>query len=163
MLGDHAIHNLGLYLVHAEMNALALAARRGIALAGARLCCTTFPCHVCARHLLGAGLSEVVYIEPYPKSLAERLYPGAIVLGETGAGDHLAFRPFTGVAPVRYLELFGYGRRKDEQGFAVPWDPKSSRPRMRRVANPHLLAEAELRDTLLTGLVERGWAPSGGS
>lgn len=146
-------------VVHAEMNALALAARRGTAVGGARLYCTTLPCHVCARHLLGAGLSEVVYIEPYPKSLAERLYPNAIVLGDEGKGDHLCFRPFTGVAPMGYLELFGYGRRKDEQGYSIPWDPKSAQPRTRRVANPHLLAEKELSAKLLDVLAERGWAP----
>lgn len=131
-------------IVHAEMNALAAAARRGAAVQGARLYCTTLPCHGCARHLLAAGLSEVVYIEPYPKSLAAKLYAGAITLAGKAAGDHLLFRPFTGVAPARYHELFDYGRRKDRHGYATRWDPKSARPRPRRVANPHLLVERDL-------------------
>jgi deoxycytidylate deaminase len=144
-------------VVHAEMNAVAQAALRGIAVSGQRLYCTTFPCHVCARHLLGAGLSEVVYIEPYPKSLALDLYPEAIVLGDRPQKDRLVFRPFTGVAPARYLEFFDFGRRKDKQGYAEEWDPKRARPRVRRVGNPHLLVERDLCNRLREALAERGW------
>jgi deoxycytidylate deaminase len=57
--------------VHAEMDALVAVARAGKqGLDGATLYCTTFPCHSCARHLLAAGIESVIYIEPYPKSLA---------------------------------------------------------------------------------------------
>ena len=35
-------------IVHAEMNALMDAARRGVSVKGATLYCTTFPCHMCA-------------------------------------------------------------------------------------------------------------------
>jgi deoxycytidylate deaminase len=31
----------------------------------------SFPCHMCARHIIATGLREVVYIEPYPKSVAK--------------------------------------------------------------------------------------------
>lgn len=54
--------------VHAEMAAITDAARRGVSIAHARLFCTTFPCHNCAKHIVAAGIREVIYIEPYPKS-----------------------------------------------------------------------------------------------
>jgi deoxycytidylate deaminase len=137
-------------VVHAEMNALVYAARRGIALDARRLYCTTFPCHVCARHIIGAGIAEVVYIEPYPKSLAVELYPEAITLGEEA--NKVRFRPFTGVAPRRYLEFFGFGKRKDGRGFAVKWGASAARPRARQLGNPHLWAEKDLLEKLWPAL-----------
>ena len=62
--------------MHAEMAALLDAARRGAAVKGARLFTTTFPCHNCARHIIGAGIDEVIYREPYEKSLASELPQG---------------------------------------------------------------------------------------
>lgn len=61
-------------IVHAEMAAVCNAARRGVSIRDATLYCTTFPCHMCARHLIASGIMRVVYIEPYPKSLAKDLY-----------------------------------------------------------------------------------------
>jgi len=66
--------------VHAEMSAILDAARRGVALEGAWLYCTTFPCHNCAKHLVGAGFKRVFFIEPYPKSLAEELHPDSVII-----------------------------------------------------------------------------------
>lgn len=143
-------------VVHAEMNALMHAARHGIRVDGHRLYCTTFPCHGCARHIIGAGIAEVIYIEPYPKSLAVALYPGAISLGPSSQA--VVFRSFTGVAPRRYLELFGFGRRKDTRGYAVEWAPLAARPRARQLGNPHLYAERVLCDTLLKVLKDRSWS-----
>ena len=40
--------------VHAEMDALLDAARRGVAVQGATLYVSTFPCHSCARHVIAA-------------------------------------------------------------------------------------------------------------
>jgi deoxycytidylate deaminase len=39
---------------------------------------TTFPCHMCARHIVSAGIKRVVFLEPYPKSYAEELYADSI-------------------------------------------------------------------------------------
>jgi cytidine deaminase len=64
--------------VHAEMAAEVDAAMRGIAICGATLNMTTFPCHVCARHLVDAGIPRVVYNEPYPKSMARFLHVDSI-------------------------------------------------------------------------------------
>lgn len=66
--------------VHAEMNALLDADRRGVAVQGATLHTTTFPCHNCARHIVGAGIDRVVFIEPYTKSRAEQLHEDSIAI-----------------------------------------------------------------------------------
>ena len=142
-------------VVHAEMNALVHAARHGLRARGRWLYCTTFPCHGCARHIIGAGIARVVYIEPYPKSLAIELYPEAIAPGATGT--EVVFTAFTGVAPRRYLDFFGFGRRKDTHGYAVKWLPLQARPRSRPLGSPYLLAEQDLCDTLLEALRDRSW------
>ncbi|MDZ7714353.1 MAG: anti-phage dCTP deaminase [Rhodovibrio sp.] len=63
-------------IVHAEMSAITDAARRGLSIANSTLYCTTFPCHMCARHIISAGIMRVVYIEPYPKSMAQQPLQG---------------------------------------------------------------------------------------
>jgi len=64
--------------VHAEMDALLSAGRSGVSTVGSRLFVTTYPCHYCARHIVSAGVYEVQYIEPYPKSRAIDLHGDAI-------------------------------------------------------------------------------------
>ena len=60
--------------VHAEMSAICDAARLGIPIKGAVLYCTTFPCHICAKHIVDAGIDEVIFLQPYPKSRAANLH-----------------------------------------------------------------------------------------
>ena len=55
-------------IVHAELGALAAAARSGLSVVDGTLYCTTFPCHNCAKHIVASGIVRVVYVEPYPKS-----------------------------------------------------------------------------------------------
>jgi dCMP deaminase len=57
--------------VHAEQNALIQAAKHGIAIAGADLYCTHQPCVQCTKMLINVGIRRVVYIHPYPDSLAD--------------------------------------------------------------------------------------------
>jgi hypothetical protein len=125
------------------MNALVHAARCGRRVDKQYLFCTTFPCHGCARHIIGAGIAQVVYIEPYPKSLAVELYPEAICLGHEQDGK-VAFLPFVGVAPRRFVDFFTFGRRKDKRGYAVDWNPTKASPRTRPMSNAYLLTESEL-------------------
>ena len=96
--------------VHAEMDALISLARTGAG--GSReatLYSTTYPCHGCAKHIVAAGISEVVYYEPYPKSRALALHDDSIQ-EDTRAGltprAPVHFRLFTGVAPRRFSALF---------------------------------------------------------
>jgi deoxycytidylate deaminase len=123
--------------VHAEMNAMLDAARRGVSVEGATLYSTTFPCHNCARHIVAAGISRVVFVEPYPKSRAEKLHSDSIAIAPTEPdGEKVAFMPFVGVAPRRYYEMFdaaarehlGHTLRKDGDGRKVPFDRKNALP-----------------------------------
>lgn len=93
--------------VHAEMSAIVDAANRGVSVGGCHLYVTTFPCHECTRHVIAAGLMRVVYIEPYPKSLASRLHDDSIAIDPDDRPEgKVIFTPFVGIAPRRYLELF---------------------------------------------------------
>jgi len=51
--------------VHAEANAIAFAARHGVATEDAALYCTHEPCANCAKLIINAGITEVYYLEPY--------------------------------------------------------------------------------------------------
>lgn len=59
--------------LHAEQNALLQAARYGINIEGASIYITTQPCVVCAKMLINAGISEIIYQNPYPDELAMEL------------------------------------------------------------------------------------------
>jgi cytidine deaminase len=123
--------------VHAEMSALLDADRRGVAVQGATLHTTTFPCHNCARHIVGAGIDRVVFIEPYTKSRAEQLHADSIAITRV---EHIAgkvnFVPFFGVAPRRYGEMFdavareqlGHLARKDSTGRKQEFDKAEALP-----------------------------------
>jgi cytidine deaminase len=119
-------------IVHAEMSAIVDAARRGVAVQGATLVCTTFPCHMCARHIIGSGIGRVVYIEPYPKSLTAELYPESVSIEATEPNHErpktrrVIFSSFIGVSPNKFAELFSYRKGKDSEGFAIKWKPSSS-------------------------------------
>lgn len=130
-------------VVHAEMAALMRAAQRGIAVDGSTIYSTTFPCHMCARHIIAAGISRVVYVEPYPKSMTSELYPESVVIdgksfpsngssprkGDT-APEVVRFDPYEGVAPRLHASLFrAPERRKDGQGYTVAWERASARPK----------------------------------
>jgi len=93
--------------VHAEMAAITDAARRGVSVEGATMYVTTFPCHLCARHIVAAGIVRVKYVEPYTKSLAAQLYPDSIAVDYAEKREtQVSFDPFVGIAPRKYLALF---------------------------------------------------------
>lgn len=51
--------------IHAETNAIAYAARHGVAVQGATLYVTLSPCYACAQLVIAAGLIRVVYDRAY--------------------------------------------------------------------------------------------------
>lgn len=53
---------------HAEANAIAFAARKGIATEGATLYTTVSPCLACAKLIINAGILVVHYLEQYRKT-----------------------------------------------------------------------------------------------
>jgi len=132
--------------VHAEMAALMGAARRGVSVKGATLYSTTFPCHLCARHIIAAGIDRVVYIEPYPKSRAKDLHGDAIsVDSKDPLSDKVNFEPFTGISPKQYFQLFEMqGDRKDGKGKIRDLSKKAIKPRLIRFRNMHLDIETAI-------------------
>jgi dCMP deaminase len=67
--------------LHAEQNAIIQAAYHGVGIAGATIYSTHQPCLTCAKMIVNAGLVRIVYEEPYPDALAERmLRQGAVEL-----------------------------------------------------------------------------------
>ena len=58
--------------IHSEANAIALAARFGISVEGATAYFTLFPCYVCTKLLVRAGIREIVYEIGYESKHIER-------------------------------------------------------------------------------------------
>ena len=93
---------------------------------GGKLFCTTYPCHSCARHIIAAGIAEVYYIEPYRKSMATMLHSDAITETETEL-KKVRLIPFDGVAPARYMQLFGMGQdSRKKEGRKLVVNPKDA-------------------------------------
>jgi deoxycytidylate deaminase len=113
-------------IIHAEMSAICDAARLGRALRGTTLYSTTFPCHMCAKHIVAAGIAQVLFLEPYPKSLTANLHGDAVRIELADRGRHqpypaVEFAHFHGISHRRYRELFERGRRKDSDGKFEEW------------------------------------------
>jgi deoxycytidylate deaminase len=109
-------------IIHAEMLAISDAARLGRATGGATLFCTTFPCHLCAKHIVAAGMERVVFLEPYPKSYAHKLHSDSITFDRSTSEDEkVLFEPFIGISPRRYRDIFEKKKRKDATGRAKNW------------------------------------------
>lgn len=115
-------------MVHAEMNAITDATRLGRSVKGCTLFVTTFPCHNCAKHIIAAGISRIVFIEPYPKSRTKQLFREAI--SEVCSPPQTWLGHFVGIAPRRYGDIFEKGKRRDEEGNAVEWYNGSCEPRI---------------------------------
>ena len=133
-------------IVHAEMSAITDAARIGVPLKNSTLYCTTFPCHICARHIVSSGIRRVVYLEPYQKSLVTELYPDSIEivgeLAEVGTESiKVRFEPFVGIASERFAEIFKKRRRKDEKGNALKWEAHKARPIFNRFISAYTKIE----------------------
>lgn len=134
--------------VHAEMAAIVEASARGVKISGGTLYTTTFPCHECARHIIAAGILRVVFIDPYPKSLAAQLHEDAIAV-ETATPNRLVFQPFIGVAPRRFTELFPiFGNRKSSTGERVVWKPDCSMLRMAGFPESYIANENDALELL---------------
>jgi deoxycytidylate deaminase len=114
-------------VIHAEMSAITDAARLGHSLQGSILFCTTFPCHMCAKHIIAAGIDRVIFLEPYPKSLTSDLHGDAAVIEGADRGKYqhypsVKFDHFCVVSPRRYREMFERHKRKDDDGNFIEWN-----------------------------------------
>ena len=60
--------------VHAEQNAVIQAAYFGVSIQGSTIYTTTYPCSMCSKILINAGIAEVVYSESYVDDLSKELF-----------------------------------------------------------------------------------------
>ncbi|MBT6730847.1 dCMP deaminase family protein, partial [Candidatus Peregrinibacteria bacterium] len=58
---------------HAEQNAITQAAKFGISIEGSTLYCNTFPCVICTKMILNAGIETVVYDSDYNDPLSKEI------------------------------------------------------------------------------------------
>lgn len=144
-------------VVHAEMEAMLSCARAGVSTKSATLYGTTYPCHNCAKHIIAAGITRVVYIEPYPKSKALEFHNEALQEGfphEGAAAAKVLFEPFVGVGPRRFFDLFsislGSGspisRKNEESGKKVTFALEGAKLRLQMLPNSYLDVEGEATD-----------------
>jgi dCMP deaminase len=79
--------------VHAEQNAVADAAKRGIPLEAATAYVTHFPCINCAKILASSGIASIKYRHDYkndPVAMELLMQAGVSVVKLVGAGEHSA-------------------------------------------------------------------------
>lgn len=137
--------------IHAEMEAILSVAREGKhSLVGATLYTNTYPCHNCARHIVASGITEVVYIRPYKKSLALKLHKDAITEVPDEKGKVL-FRQYDGVAPSIYFQLFLTPRERKEDGKIVRKKRKTALP----VFRVPLDAKRDYEDKVIADLAKK--------
>ena len=111
---------------------------------------------MCARHIIAAGIKRVVYIEPYPKSRAKKLYKRAIQVDQDREADDDAvkFEAFVGIAPSRFLDLFEMVTRKDDQGYSLKVEAPHNGPKGVRLGSP----VSELESSYLASIDKAEWS-----
>ncbi len=135
--------------VHAEMNAITDAARGGHAVRNCLLFSNTFPCHNCAKHIVASGISEVIYIHPYPKSYAKELFADSIAINPpANKSDLVVFRQFIGIVGPMYARVFTKARWKKDGGVVRRFE-KQKASYIRRTPIP---AYPQTEDILLAEL-----------
>ncbi|MDZ7767874.1 MAG: hypothetical protein U5K38_01760 [Woeseiaceae bacterium] len=108
--------------VHAEMDALLSAARASQKINGSRLFVRNVSLPLWCAHIVSAGVDEVQYIEPYPKSAALKLHSDAICVkwvdwkAPSAGGKHVRSL-FSGVAPRMYRRAFQQSRELKDKTF----------------------------------------------
>lgn len=78
--------------LHAEQNALLLAAKRGLSVENGVIYCTHSPCITCQKMIIGAGIKEVIYYEEYAESdliSAEASRKGLLLLRKLDETEYL--------------------------------------------------------------------------
>lgn len=147
-------------VVHAEMDAILGCARRGESTKGAVMFCTTYPCHNCAKHIVASGIDKVIYIEPYPKSKALDMHFDSITIDKSLPRNHVLFRPFIGVGPRQYINLFSMSlsagndlKRKIKGGSdKIEWQKRDAVPRVKLFDKSYLDIESDLDEEITSQL-----------
>ena len=146
--------------VHAEMQAILSATRSGISPIGSTMYVTTFPCHNCTKHIIASGIENVVYVEPYPKSLAQKLHQDSIELTEDGQpidNKKVNFRPFFGIGPRRFKDLFSQGERdskKDDEGTTREYSRRNATMKFNSDTYPFKISYQEKEEYIIQQINE---------
>ncbi|MBN8243272.1 deoxycytidylate deaminase [Nitratireductor aquimarinus] len=128
-------------MTHAEMSALADAARLGRSTKGATIYVTTFPCHNCAKHLVASGVSRIVYIEPYPKSKAFELSRDALTTDKSSV-DKVLVQHFSGISPRRFRDIFEKTKKRaDDKNKIKKWHFEMAMPMVEDKFWTHTIVE----------------------
>jgi deoxycytidylate deaminase len=137
---------------HAEMTAITSAASLGTPVQGATIYTTAFPCHMCMRLIVASGIRKVVYVDPYPKSLAFEMYSEALSTSPTD-DSRVLVTPFWGASWNIFSKAFlSEGRSRDKDGrFELP---KPTQQRMKLAPADPLLGAAETERQLVIAFVE---------
>ncbi len=87
--------------LHAEEQAILSVARTGgsLALRGSHLYSTTYPCNLCANKIAQVGITQVIYLEPYPMEEAKKIL----------SKNKVETIPFEGVLFNGYFRFFKGG------------------------------------------------------
>lgn len=136
---------------HAEMTAITSAARSGTSIQGAWLYTTAFPCHMCMRLIIASGIRKVIYVDPYPKSLAFDMYREALT---TSVSDETRVwvTPFWGASWNIFQTAFkSKGRKRNPDGsFKLP---SPIEQRMKLAPTDPLLGAMQTERQLVIALV----------
>ncbi|MBN2223952.1 MAG: cytidine/deoxycytidylate deaminase family protein [Deltaproteobacteria bacterium] len=73
--------------LHAEQNAIIQAAYHGVGISGATIYTATYPCIICAKMIINAGITRVVYRQAYNDRLSQELLQEARIIVERFAPD----------------------------------------------------------------------------
>jgi deoxycytidylate deaminase len=149
-------------VAHAEMAAICTAARRGVPLSGYIMYTTTYPCHECARLIIAAGISRVIYVDPYPKSQVRAMYAHEVVEATKDTEGAISFEPFHGIAPRLYRSVFRMtGRSRDSvTGEYGSWDPQRALPRLvaeAQILNNVVASESQFYEPVYDELTHVDW------
>ncbi|MCY7300656.1 MAG: hypothetical protein LH616_15765, partial [Ilumatobacteraceae bacterium] len=104
--------------------------------------------------IIGAGIKRVIFIEPYEKSRAERLYGSEIRFttlkeSRSGKGDsdvpkgRVDFVPYVGISPRRFQEVFSFVPRKLD-------DQDGHQPTLRGTKAEWTEGSATVRETIIS-------------
>nr|WP_277986108.1 anti-phage dCTP deaminase [Nocardioides zhouii] len=133
-------------IVHAEMSAITQAARGSTSIRGAILYTTAYPCHMCMRLIISSGVSRIVYVDPYPKSLAEDMYATELAHAVHGQTVGVSVEPFVGTSWTIYPQVFrSINRDRLQDGRFDSWSPAASRMRLADADPIGVAQETELQ------------------
>jgi len=65
--------------IHAEQNAIIQAAYHGVSIKGATLFCTNLQCSICAKMIINAGITRIVYQSGYADTISKEMLTEAEV------------------------------------------------------------------------------------